>query len=411
MMMTPLRRPFDPNRARESGLIRDGNVPHVDGFMEWAGLSGQRLYADYEFLYGRHSRYFEDQEHARAAVELILARPEQVQDMNNGKNASFVGFDETTGKIYRVEITKKAFPDGNHIRSVFQISPEQYKKIKLEPSRVISGPSPNSYSCEYKDAWTISSFLRYDTPKKEKVKSDFQKNINPTGKGKNMQTTPEMYQLSPLELTLAIRAAEAQNSLEYMYLVCKSGTISKENQLDAMHLTAQLKNDPELLANAKTVLEVRREAEFQKFIGKSIETQTVKIRIDRQPKPEVKKEYKSSLLVALKYAVDMAVYRCKAAIMAVNNAALKNSLSALEKVQVQVSQLEQLKDKELNLQQQIAGNVPEQTKTADDDLLSPKLDASENKAADDDLLSPKMPQTAEAVPAKKESADSAKMKM
>ena len=203
-----------------------------------------------------------------------------------------------------------------------------------------------------------------------------------------MQTTPEMYQLSPLELTLAIRAAEAQNSLEYMYLVCKSGTISKENQLDAMHLTSLLKNDPELLANARTVLEVRRETEFQKFVGKTVAPAAEKS-VDRQ---EVKKEYKSSLLVALKYAVDMAVYRCKAAIMAVNNAALKNSLSALEKVQVQVSQLEQLKDKELNLQQQITGNVPDQPKPSDEDLLSPKMTAAETRG-------------------KKESADSVKAKI
>lgn len=211
-----------------------------------------------------------------------------------------------------------------------------------------------------------------------------------------MQTTPEMYQLSPLELTLCIRAAEAQNSLEYMYLVCKSNTISKENQLDAMHLTSLLKNDPELLANAKTVLEVRREAEFQKFIGKTVEPAAEKA-VDRQ---EVKKEYKSSLLVALKYAVDMAVYRARAAIMAINNAALKNSLSALEKVQVQVSQLEQLKDKELALQQQISGEAaPVQ--------MAPAASAK----ADDDLLSPKVTPATGSVPEKKESADSPKMKV
>ena len=403
MMMTPLRRPSDPNRARESGLIRDGDVPHADGFMEWAGLSGNRLYADYEFLYGRHSCYFEDQEHARAAVELVLAHPEQVQNMN--ENLSFVGKDFVTGSIYRIEIGKKNRNRTNHIRSVFQITPEQYKKIKLEAPRVLQ-PSP-AKELNHLGARTLSSFLRYDTPKTGKVKSDLHKNFNFNGKEENiMQTTPEMYQLSPLELTLSIRAAEAQNSLEYMYLVCKSGTISKENQLDAMHLTSLMKNDPELLATAKTVLQVRRETEFQKFIGKTVAPAAEKS-VDRQ---EVKKEYKSSLLVALKYAVDMAVYRCKAAIMAINNTALKNSLSALEKVQVQVSQLEQLKDKELNLQQQIAGNVPDQTKPSDEDLLSPKITAAENKPSDKDLLSQKMT-VAETIPEKKESADSVKVKI
>ena len=377
MMMTPLRNPSDPNRAEDHNLIRDGRVPHADGFMEWAGLKGKNLYADYEFLCGRHWQYFEDQEHARAAVELVLSNPEQVQDRNE-KNASFVGVDEMTGAIYRIEIERKIKSNSHHIRSVFQITPEQYKKIKLEAPRVLQ-PSQNSFHNNgYKQARTLSSFLRYDTPEKKKVKSDLYKNINFNGKGKIMQTTPEMYQLSPLELTLSIRAAEAQNSLEYMYLVCKSGTIRPENQLDAMHLTSRLKENPELLENAKTVLEVRREAEFQKFMGRQIEPATEKA----ADQPEVKKEYKSSLLVALKYAVDMAVYRAKAAIMAINNAALKNSLSALEKVQVQVSQLEQLKDKEVSLQQQISGEAAPAkiessaaTAKADDDLLSPKINS------------------------------------
>ena len=211
-----------------------------------------------------------------------------------------------------------------------------------------------------------------------------------------MQTTPEMYQFSPLELTLTIRAAEARNSLEYMYQVCRGGMIRPENQLDAMHLTSLLKNDPELLQNAKTVLEVRREADFQKSLGKAVEP------VEKTTEqPEVKKEYKSSLLVALKYAVDMAVYRCKAAIMAVNNAALKNSLSALEKVQVQVSQLEQLKSKEIELMQHLSGDAaPAQ--------IEPATAASE---ADNDLLSPKLKTATETVPAKKETSDSAKMKV
>ena len=179
-----------------------------------------------------------------------------------------------------------------------------------------------------------------------------------------------------------------------------------------MHLTSLMKNDPELLATAKTVLQVRRETEFQKFIGKTVAPAAEKS-VDRQ---EVKKEYTSSLLVALKYAVDMAVYRCKAAIMAINNTALKNSLSALEKVQVQVSQLEQLKDKELNLQQQIAGNVPDQTKPSDEDLLSPKITAAESvqgKKESADPVKVKMPDKY-SIPhrsGKKESADPVKVKI
>ena len=48
---------------------------------------------------------------------------------------------------------------------------------KLEPSRVISGPAQNWFPKGVQQVRTISSFLRYDTPKKEKVKSDLQKII------------------------------------------------------------------------------------------------------------------------------------------------------------------------------------------------------------------------------------------
>ena len=212
-----------------------------------------------------------------------------------------------------------------------------------------------------------------------------------------MQTTPEMYQFSPLELTLTIRAAEARNSLEYMYQVCRGGMIRPENQLDAMHLTSLLKNNPDLLQNAKTVLEVRREADFQKSLGKAVEPTVEKT----AEQPEVKKEYKSSLLVALKYAVDMAVYRAKAALMAINNAALKKSLSALEQVQVQVSELEQLKNKEVELMQQLSGDAaPAQIKSA--------AAAAE---ADNDLLSPKLNTETQSAPEKKDTANTVKMGM
>ena len=38
-----LRREGAPNRAEERFLLRDGNVPCADGFMEWAGLKGKGL--------------------------------------------------------------------------------------------------------------------------------------------------------------------------------------------------------------------------------------------------------------------------------------------------------------------------------------------------------------------------------
>ena len=174
--MSPLRPENAPNGAESKNVLRDSNVPHADGFMEWAGLQGRYLYADYEFLYARHwtkdgkSPYFNSQEEVRAAAELVLSKPEQVKDMAGGKNASFVGFDEETGAIYRIEIEKEVKAKCNHIRSVFEITPAQYRKIKLEPSRVLQ-PSQTDMLSSDQHARTISSFVRYNTPNPAEVKS------------------------------------------------------------------------------------------------------------------------------------------------------------------------------------------------------------------------------------------------
>ncbi len=160
-----LRGNADPNTAGERGQMRDGNVPHAEGFLEWAGLGGTRLYADYEFLYGRHSKYFKDQEHARAAVELVLSNPERVQDING--NMSFVAADEETGEIYRIEVEPKVKRKDNHVRSVFRITPEQYEKIKLETPPVLQPSSTEGQTV--RKTRTLSSFLRYYSTESENV--------------------------------------------------------------------------------------------------------------------------------------------------------------------------------------------------------------------------------------------------
>ena len=130
-----LRRKGDPNNAEQKNKLVDGNVPCVSGFMEWAGLKGKKLYADYEFLYSRHHKYFSNPEETKAAVELVLSKHEKVK--NKGKNLSFVGFDEVTGDIYRIEINSEITGNANHIRSVFKITPSNYNEIKLDSPRVL----------------------------------------------------------------------------------------------------------------------------------------------------------------------------------------------------------------------------------------------------------------------------------
>ena len=90
-----LRREGAPNTAGERGQLRDGNVPHRKGFLQEYGFDGKGIYADYEFLRGRHPEYFPDVEHVRAAVEFVLDAPEPGGHILG--NSAFVRQDMYTG--------------------------------------------------------------------------------------------------------------------------------------------------------------------------------------------------------------------------------------------------------------------------------------------------------------------------
>ena len=175
-----LRREGAPNTAEESGQMRDSHVPHEEGFMEKYKFSGKGLYADYEFLYGRHPEYFEDVEHARAAVEFVLAKPEEAVDVEG--NAAFVRRDEETGTPYRIEIEKTTRAKYNHIRSVHVLSEQQYEKAKagatpanaaspvLQPSQNRVRQTDTNGDLTGRQGRTVSDFLRYDSTESGKVK-------------------------------------------------------------------------------------------------------------------------------------------------------------------------------------------------------------------------------------------------
>ncbi len=164
-----LRREGAPNNAGNKGQLRDGNVPYAEGFLDFAGLKGKYLYADYEFLRGRHPQYFQSPEEARAAVELVLSAPVQAPDLNGNK--SFIGTDYQTGDVYRIEVSPKVKMGANHVRSVFKLTQAQYEKMKSDGLRVLQ-PSPTGVSA----GRTLSDFLRYDTTDFEEVKSGNEKN-------------------------------------------------------------------------------------------------------------------------------------------------------------------------------------------------------------------------------------------
>ena len=177
-----LRREGAPNTAEESGQMRDSRVPHEEGFMEKYKFSGKGLYADYEFLYGRHPEYFEDAEHVRAAVEFVLAQPEEAGNIRD--NLAFVREDQSTGKVYRVEINPKIIGKRCQIRSVHEITQTQYKKIKDRTARGDSASPdsvrheqefkasehPNMKTSDPSEKATVVDFLRYDSTESGKVK-------------------------------------------------------------------------------------------------------------------------------------------------------------------------------------------------------------------------------------------------
>ena len=137
-----LRRQGAPNTAGERNQLRDSNVPHSAGFMETNKLTGKGLYADYEFLYGRHPEYFSSPEEARAVVEFVLDDPEPAGRIN--ANLAFVRQDSVTGKIYRIEINPKVSGNRNQIRSAHEITEAQYKKRENRLTRDDNAASPDS---------------------------------------------------------------------------------------------------------------------------------------------------------------------------------------------------------------------------------------------------------------------------
>ena len=177
-----LRREGAPNTADQPGQLRDSHVPHRIGFMEEYGFGGKGLYADYEFLFGRHPEYFEDAEHARAAVEFVLDDPEAGEHILG--NLTFIRKDASTGKIFRIEISPKQVGKRHQIRSVHEITEQQYKKIKDRLSRSnTASPDPVRQGLESKagghpnmkgvgplKSRTVSDFLRYDSTENGKVK-------------------------------------------------------------------------------------------------------------------------------------------------------------------------------------------------------------------------------------------------
>lgn len=238
-----LRREGAPNTAEESGQMRDSRVPHEEGFMEKYKFSGKGLYADYEFLYGRHPEYFEDAEHVRAAVEFVLAQPEEAVDVEG--NAAFVRRDEETGTPYRIEIEKMTRAKYNHIRSVHVLSEQQYEKAKagatpanaaspvLQPSQNRVRQTDTNGDLTGRQGRTVSDFLRYDSTESGKVKHSPEGGarfsiIGEEGAGRGREAEKRMYYQIPFSEGLARVVDPAQKDKREPVFVCTTPEIMRK---------------------------------------------------------------------------------------------------------------------------------------------------------------------------------------
>ena len=171
------RRPGAPNFAEKRGQLRDGNVPCRDGFLQDHGFNGNRIYADYEFLRGKHPEYFPDVEYARAVVEFVLNDPIPAGEVNG--NPAFIRRDTETGTAWRIELRVRNNKQ-IHVRSAHQLSGAQYEKMtgrsdtpeSVRPDRsTASGNRPKVDITGHTRAEnSVSDFLRYDSTENENVK-------------------------------------------------------------------------------------------------------------------------------------------------------------------------------------------------------------------------------------------------
>ena len=181
----------------------------------------------------------------------------------------------------------------------------------------------------------------------------------------------EMKQLSPMELTYVIRGAEAANTLEYFKVLSDMGMIRAENQMTAMYLGMSLKNNPEQIQSAKAVLEYKQEIEYreykEKITGKAQEMPVLPVEETNEQQKQEKLE--AGLLIALKCAVEAAVYRAKAALIAINNSAMQRAVASLERVQEEINQFQELNERSEDLRDSIKSgkSIEAETETVKED--------------------------------------------
>ena len=163
----------------------------------------------------------------------------------------------------------------------------------------------------------------------------------------------EFNRLSPFELVLVKRAALAQNTMEYLRLLHMQQMIRVENQSASMYLASAIKSNPELLNTANIVLELKKQNEYIAYKQERQQENVAEKEIKAEKiSSQEEKARQVGLLTALRCAIDIAVYKAKAASIALGNDYLRRTVKHLQKVQKMMEEAQKLDAEYTSLKQQ-----------------------------------------------------------
>lgn len=163
----------------------------------------------------------------------------------------------------------------------------------------------------------------------------------------------EFNRLSPFELELVKRAALAQNTMEYLRLLHMQQMIRVENQSASMYLASAIKSNPELLNTANIVLELKKQNEYIAYKQERQQENVAEKEIKAEKiSSQEEKVRQVGLLTALRCAIDIAVYKAKAASIALGNDYLRRTVKHLQKVQKMMEEAQKLDAEYTSLKQQ-----------------------------------------------------------
>ena len=168
-----------------------------------------------------------------------------------------------------------------------------------------------------------------------------------------MNDALEFNRLSPFELELVKRAALAQNTMEYLRLLHMQQMIRVENQSASMYLASAIKSNPELLNTANIVLELKKQNEYIAYKQERQQENVAEKEIKAEKiSSQEEKARQVGLLTALRCAIDIAVYKAKAASIALGNDYLRRTVKHLQKVQKMMEEAQKLDAEYTSLKQQ-----------------------------------------------------------